>query len=198
MSFYEERVLPWLLHVVMKTDRLVVYRERVAGAASGRVLEVGMGSGLNLPFYCDRVTELIGLEPSAGLRRKIHGSRATIVAGSAEAIPLDTHSMDTIVSTWTLCSIPKVDIALAEIRRVLKPGGCFLFVEHGESPDQNVRRRQQSWTPRWKKAVGGCHLDRPIEKLIRDAGFEIESLAKGYAEGPRPLTYTYEGAARPV
>jgi ubiquinone/menaquinone biosynthesis C-methylase UbiE len=119
-----------------------------------------------------------------------------LVQGSAEAIPLENESVDTVVSTWTLCSVPAVEGALAEIRRVLKKDGRLLFVEHGLSPDSRVRRWQDGLTPMWKRIAGGCHLNRPIAQLIEGAGFRIEHVATGYMQGPRPMTFMYEGSAR--
>jgi ubiquinone/menaquinone biosynthesis C-methylase UbiE len=115
--------------------------------------------------------------------------------GSAESIPLDDSSVDTVVTTWTLCSIPDVVRALAEMRRVLKPGGRLLFVEHGLSPDEHIRRWQHRLNPVWKKLAGGCHLNRPIAKLIESAGFRVSQLDTGYMSGPKPMTFMYEGAA---
>ena len=195
MGFYDRHVLPWLIHWAMRVGRLGAYRARVAGAAEGRVLEVGMGSRLNLPYYSDRVTGIIGLEPHAGLRAMV-GGRVSMIAGSAEAIPLRTGCVDTVVMTWTLCSIPDARTALCEMRRVLKPGGRLLFVEHGLAPEAGVQRTQHRWTPLWGKFTGGCHLDRPIDALIRDAGFEIDELNTGYIDGPRAMTFTYQGSAR--
>jgi ubiquinone/menaquinone biosynthesis C-methylase UbiE len=120
-----------------------------------------------------------------------------LIAGSAESIPLDASSVDTVVTTWVLCSIPDAGIALTELRRVLKPGGQMLFVEHGLAPDQAVRKWQNRLNPAWKKIAGGCHLNRPIADLIEAAGFRISRLDKGYMQGPKPMTFMYEGAARP-
>lgn len=194
MGFYDQHILPRLIHLAMKAKRLDPYRERVAGAAAGRVLEIGMGSGLNLPFYSDRA-EIVGLEPHAKLREM--AGPVTLLAGSAEQIPLESASIDSIVTTWTLCSIPDVATALREMRRVLRPEGRLLFVEHGLAPEAEVQRTQHRWTPLWGKFTGGCHLNRPIDRLLIDAGFEIEALQTSYIEGPRALTFTYEGSARP-
>jgi ubiquinone/menaquinone biosynthesis C-methylase UbiE len=199
MGLYERHLLPRLIHLAMRAKRLEPYRARVAGAAQGRVLEVGIGSGLNLPFYSDRVTGLLGLEPHPGLRAlETKAGRVEMLGGSAEAIPLAADSIDTVVSTWTLCSIANVSAALGEMRRVLRPGGRLLFAEHGLAPESSVQRMQQRWTPLWGKFTGGCHLDRRIDQLIHDAGFEIEELRCGYMEGPRALTFIYQGSARPV
>jgi ubiquinone/menaquinone biosynthesis C-methylase UbiE len=195
MGFYNDVVLPRLLDQAMKKEDLVSYRQRVVTAARGRVLEIGIGSGLNLPFYGPSVTEIIGLEPSqplvdmASRRAQADGKVVSFIQHSAEAIPLDTSSVDTIVTTWTICSIPTPAAALAEMRRVLKLGGDLLFVEHGRAPDPWVVRFQDWITPVWKPLTGGCHLNRPITALIGGAGFKIVDLRTGYARGPRPFTF---------
>src|SRR4051812_25976870 len=179
MSFYSERILPHLLNLAMRHRDLIAYRQRIVPAARGRVLEIGIGSGLNLPFYGSAADEIIGLDPSFPLLAmtdhlaQVSAARVTLLQGSAEAIPLESASIDTVVTTWTLCSIPQVADALMEMRRVLKPNGELLFVEHGAAPDQNIRWWQDRLTPLWKPVAGGCHLNRPITRLIRDAGFAV-------------------------
>lgn len=200
MGIYQSRILPRLIDRVMRHDRHAPYRRRVVSQAAGRVLEIGTGSGLNLAFYPPAVTGILGLDPhprllALALRRQ-SAVPWTAVEGSAEAIPLDDASVDTVVSTWTLCSIPAVAGALAEARRVLKPGGKLLFVEHGLAPDPGVRRWQQRLNPAWKRMAGGCYLNRPIPDLVRQAGFHIAHLETGYADGLRPMSFTYEGCAR--
>jgi ubiquinone/menaquinone biosynthesis C-methylase UbiE len=201
MSFYSEHVLPHLINLSMRNRELQPYRERVISHAVGRVLEVGFGSGLNLPFYGPRVQEILGLEPSARLtamaQRAVAHSEAPVIfiASSAETIPIENRSIDTVVTTWTLCSIPDAARALAEMRRVLKPAGQLLFVEHGLAPEDDVRKWQHRLTPMWKRISGGCHLDRPIGKLIEGAGFRMRELQAGYMKGPKPLTFMYEGQA---
>jgi len=203
VSFYCDRIVPYLVHVSMRQEKLAPYRRRVVSVAQGRVLEVGVGSGLNFPLYAPSVTTVIGLDPSAKLlsmaspRTKQFGRTADLLEASAEAIPLDDRSIDTVVTAWTLCTIPDVMHALSEMRRVLKPGGQVLFVEHGRSPDRHVTHWQDRLTPLWKRIGGGCHLNRPIEQLIASSGFRIERLEKGYMQGPRLLTFMYEGRARP-
>jgi len=203
MGIYRSRVLPFLIQLSMRQEMLVPYRSRIVPAAEGRVLEIGVGPGFNLPFYTDKVGEVIGLDPSPQLLAMARTAelRASadveLVEGSAEAIPLEHASVDTVVMTWTLCSIPDAAAALREISRVLKPSGHLLFVEHGLAPDPGVRRWQDVLTPMWKRLGGGCHLNRAIATMIESAGFRIEHLATGYMRGPRPMTFMYEGMARP-
>ena len=203
MGFYSDIILPRLCDFAMRNKQLVPVRERVIGAAEGRVLEIGVGSGLNLPFYLSPVREVLALEPAPRLVTMARSaSRAASVPvsfleASAEAIPLHDHCVDTIVTTWTMCSIPHAATALAEMRRVLRPGGKLLFVEHGLAPDEGVRRWQDRLTPAWRCISGGCHLNRPIRLLIEGAGFRIDRIETGYMPGPKPMTFMYEGSARP-
>ena len=202
MSFYENHLLPHVINFAMRNRQLLRYRRRVTSAAIGRVLEIGIGSGLNLPLYQTRVSEIVGLEPASRLLAMAQRTAntctvpVTLIEGSAESIPLDAHSIDTVVTTWTLCTIPHAIAALQEMRRVLRSDGQLLFVEHGRSPDQNVRKWQDRLTPAWKCVGGGCHLNRPIQELIESAGFSIEQLETGYMKGPKPMTFMYEGRAR--
>jgi SAM-dependent methyltransferase len=204
MGFYSDIILPRLCDLAMRNKQLVPFRERVIGAAEGRVLEIGVGSGMNLPFYRPPVREVLALEPAPRLVTMARGaSRATsmpvsFLEASAEVIPLHEHSVDTIVTTWTLCSIPQAATALAEMRRVLRPGGKLLFVEHGLAPDEGVRRWQDRLTPAWRCISGGCHLNRPIRSMIEGAGFRIDRIETGYIPGPKPMTFMYEGNARPM
>ncbi|MEX0954606.1 MAG: class I SAM-dependent methyltransferase [Rhizobiaceae bacterium] len=203
MGLYRDYVLPHLTNLSMRNSENLPYRRRVTAAAEGRVLEIGIGSGLNLPFYPGAVSEIVGLEPSPQLaamaRRAARDTslHVSFVEGSAEAIPLDSASIDTVVTTWTLCTIAGADQALREMRRVLRPGGQMLFVEHGLSPDRAVRKWQDRLTPAWKVIGGGCHLNRPIRSLIDQSGFRITDIETGYAKGPRPVAFMYEGRARP-
>jgi ubiquinone/menaquinone biosynthesis C-methylase UbiE len=203
MGFYQDLILPRLINLAMRQNNLAAYRSRIVPAAEGRVLEIGVGSGLNLPLYSSNARQVIGLDPSPKLlamaRRvdRVLPSDVELIEGSAEKIPLATASADTVVMTWTLCSVPAADDALHEMRRVLKPSGRLLFVEHGLAPDINVRRWQDRLTPIWKRIGGGCHLNRPIRSLIEEAGFQFERLDTGYMPGPKPMTFMYEGSARP-
>jgi ubiquinone/menaquinone biosynthesis C-methylase UbiE len=203
MGFYRDRILPHLVHLSMRQRNLVPYRTRVIPHAEGRVLEIGIGSGLNLPYYSAQTERVIGLDPSSKLlamTRKA-AQRASIpvelIENSAESIPLYNRSIDTVVTTWTMCSIPDVQRALGEMRRILKPTGRLLFVEHGRSPDPGVRRWQDRLTPVWQRISGGCHLNRAISELIESAGFRIERIETGYMRGPKPMTFMYEGSAQP-
>lgn len=203
MAFYHDVVLPRICDLAMRNRRLRPYRERVVSAAEGRVLEIGVGSGLNFGFYRPGVHEILALEPDpkllhmAGAKTGAVPEPVSFIEGSAEAIPLDDTSIDTAVTTWTLCTIPDVVRALEEMRRVLRPGGRLLFVEHGLAPEWNVQRWQHRLTPLWSKISGGCHLDRPIADLIASAGFRIEKLDTGYAPGPKMMAFMSEGSARP-
>jgi ubiquinone/menaquinone biosynthesis C-methylase UbiE len=202
MGLYQDWVVPTLTDLSMRNKRLRPYRERVAGAAEGRVLDVGIGSGLNLPLY-SQAREVFGLDPSSRLlvRAQDHAHHARVpvylLEGSAECIPLADRSMDTVVMTWTGCSIPDVRAALREMRRVLSPGGHLLFVEHGRAPEPGVARWQERLDPLWVRCSGGCHLSRKIDDLLTDAGFRVEGLRTGYIPGPRIMTFLYQGVARP-
>ena len=203
MGFYRDIVLPRLCDAAMSNWRLEPYRARIVGAAEGRVLEIGAGSGLNLPLYA-KATDVLALEPDPGLiemaRRAARAAPRPVafLEASAERIPLADKTVDTVVSTWTLCTIPHAALALQEMRRVLKPGGRLLFVEHGLAPTPGVQKWQHRLTPVWKRISGGCHLDRPIDALVREGGFRLEALQTGYAPGPKVMTWFYEGGARPA
>jgi ubiquinone/menaquinone biosynthesis C-methylase UbiE len=189
MPLYRDHVLPCLTHLAMSNRRLIEYRRRMVSQARGRVLEIGIGSGLNLPFYGGQVASVYGIDPSAALLRGARGqpvTRAELVEASAEIIPFDNDVFDTVVTTWTLCTIPQVISALREMGRVLRPHGRLLFVEHGLSPDRGVAWWQHRLTPCWKCLVGGCHLNRKIDDLIAAAGFHIEQLDTGYCLPPSP------------
>jgi ubiquinone/menaquinone biosynthesis C-methylase UbiE len=199
MALYRDCVLPCLTHLAMSNRRLVEYRRRIVSQARGRVLEIGVGSGLNLPLYGGEVARVYGIDPSAGLLRRAgrqRAARAELVEASAELIPFGSGAFDTVVTTWTLCTIPQVVAALREMRRVLRPQGRLLFVEHGLAPDRGVAKWQHRLTPCWKCLGGGCHLNRKIDDLIAVAGFRIERLDTGYMHGRNPFTFMYEGVAR--
>lgn len=203
MGFYQRHILPHLITLAMSNKDLAAYRRRVVPAARGRVLEIGIGSGMNLPLYGDSADEIIGLDPSAELlemarrRGEKTGRHLELIEASAEAVPLENDTVDTVVMTWTLCSVPDPRRALEEIRRVLKPCGELLFIEHGAAPDPGVAAWQDRLTPLWKRIAGGCHLNRNVRKLLEETGFKVPDLATGYMHGPRVATFMYEGRARP-
>lgn len=201
MRFYDTHILPRLTHLAMRQELLLPYRRRVVSSARGRVLEIGIGSGLNLPLYPDTVRRVIGVDPSPGLLRlageasRSGAPETELIEGTAEALPLEDQSVDCAVATWTLCSVSNPRQALAEIRRILKPGGIFSFVEHGLAADRRVRQWQHWLTPVWSRCAGNCHLDRPTAALVEESGFRIERLETGYAAGPKPMVFMYEGLA---
>ncbi len=206
MSFYERHVLPRLLDLVMRDPDMAALRARFVPLAEGRVLEIGIGSGLNLPFYRPgAVSTLFGLDPSDRLRRL--ASRrlgqvpfpVALLGFSAEGIPLGDRSVDCVVSTWTLCSIPDAGKALAEARRVLKPGGRLIFIEHGRAPDIGVAAWQDRLNGVWGRIGGGCNLNRDIGALVRGAGFAVDGLETGYLERhPRVLAFLSRGVGTPA
>jgi ubiquinone/menaquinone biosynthesis C-methylase UbiE len=202
MSLYSRHVLPLLTHLAMRNKAMAAERARWIPMATGVVLEIGMGSGLNVPFYGTNVAKLYALEPSEQLRLMAipRATRAAFpvefLAASAEAIPLPAASVEWLVTTWTLCSIANPVAALREFQRVLRPEGRVMFVEHGRSPDPGVLRWQDWLTPVWRRLAGGCHLNRPIDRMIVEAGFAIEELERGYIRGPRFGAYLYRGFAR--
>jgi ubiquinone/menaquinone biosynthesis C-methylase UbiE len=204
MGLYQTYVVPCLTHLAMRQKQLLPFRRRIVGAAEGRVLEIGIGSGLNLPLYGPTISAVIGLEPSPELSRRARPRAAAaaiptmLLDASAEAIPLDKASVDTVVTTWTLCTIPDARRALSEMRRVLKPGGALLFVEHGRAPEPGVARWQDRLDPLWSRLAGGCHLNRKMDDLLRDSGFRVESLTHPRLPGPPTHTFLYEGRARPA
>jgi ubiquinone/menaquinone biosynthesis C-methylase UbiE len=196
---YSRLLFPRLLDFAMKYEELTNLREKMIPAARGAVLEVGIGSGLNLPFYTSSVTKLYGLEPSPELlaKARTRSSRAKFpiewLNTAAELIRLPDSSVDTVVVTWSLCSMQDPAAALGEMNRVLRPDGRLIFIEHGLSPDARVQSWQNRLTPVWRRLAGGCHLNRKMDDLIRSAGFSIARLEAAYIPGPRPLTYTYSG-----
>ncbi len=203
MSFYDRHILPRLLDLAMRNREVTRYRSQVVPQARGTVVEIGIGSGLNLPFYGDNVERLYGIDPSEELlrmaRKKADSTRFPVEFSthSAEALPLGNHCADTVITTFTLCTIPDPVKALQEMKRVLKPGGSLLFAEHGLAPDASVKRWQRRLNPIWNRIAGGCNLDRKIDELIDAAGFRVVELTNEYAKGPRPMSYIYAGRAAP-
>jgi len=203
MSFYEQRVLPGMINMACGTRPTRKQREKVVPRAYGDVLEIGFGGGLNLPHYDrDNVRKIFALEPSAGMRR----SAARNIAASdldvelidlpGEEIPLDDNSVDSVLVTYTLCTIPDAITALQGMRRVLKPGGHLFFCEHGKAPDAAVRKWQDRLNSGWRFFAGGCNMNRNIPVLLRDGGFNIEDDNRDYIPGIKALSYNFWGAAR--
>jgi ubiquinone/menaquinone biosynthesis C-methylase UbiE len=204
MGWYSRLVVPRLIDLAMRGKVTTARRVELVPGAGGVVLEVGVGSGLNLPFYSPAVKRLYGIDPSSELlamaRKKLERLTFPVELRpeSAEQLSLERESVDTIVMTWTLCSIPDPASALREMRRVLKPQGRMIFIEHGLAPDASVRAWQDRLQPIWGKFAGGCHLNRKIDELLLVGGFRLAELRTAYLPGPRPFTYTYEGyAVRP-
>ena len=201
-NWYERNVLPWLIDFACGMKSVGKQRVKVIPQAQGRVLEIGIGTGLNLPFYdAGRVVELVGVEPSLRMHRlALKRSRAArlpveMVGITAEKLPLADAAFDTVVSTYTLCTIPDPVAALREVRRVLAPGGRLLFSEHGRAPDANVRKWQSRIQPFWSPLAGGCMLDRDIPAILKEAGFDSQ-VQSMYIPGPRIVSYHYWGEAR--
>jgi len=203
MSFYDDRILPHLVNIACSSRPTRKQREKVVPLAEGEVLEIGFGSGLNLPFYDTlKIHKIWALEPSEGMRRKA----APVVEGSGinvefidlpgESIPLEPNSVDTVLITYSLCTIPDPVAALDGTRRVLKPGGRLIFCEHGIAPDENVRRWQRRLNPAWSYVAGGCNMDRNIPDLLVSNGFELAVDERAYIPGLKVLSYNYWGTAR--
>ena len=203
MSFYQRFIVPPMIALTMKIGEATRYRKKIVPEVEGRVLEIGIGSGLNLPFYSDTVKSVVGIDPSPELlamarKRADKTPFATeLINCPAEDMPFESASFDTVLTTWTLCSIGEPLVALAEMRRVLKPTGRLVFVEHGLARSRRVIAWQNRLNPLWRRFYGGCNLNREIDRLIGDAGFVIAELETEYMKGPKPLTFTYAGYARP-
>ena len=203
MGFYDERILPNLIACACGARPIEKHRRAIVPQAEGVVLEVGLGSGTNLPFYdAARVERVIGVEPSAGMRVKARRAIARqavpveLLDAPGEALPLDDNSVDTVLLTFTLCTIPDAPAALAEMRRVLRPGGKLVFLEHGLAPDAGVARWQRRVEQVWKRIGGGCHLARPMDRLIAQGGFRIDRMEADYTpRTPRIAGFVYRGLA---
>lgn len=201
MGWYDRYVLPKLIDAACSQKPMTKLRARYVPRAAGDVLEIGIGSGLNLGHYGPEVTSLTGLDPAAELTERAReradrlGRPVRVLGISGEQIPEDDARFDSVVCTWTLCSIPNVYAALREMRRVLKPGGQLYFIEHGRAPEAGVQRVQRLLEPLWKQIGGGCHLTRQADRLITEAGFELTELDSGYQPGPRFAAFMTHGVA---
>ncbi len=202
MNWYDEKILPRLVNLTCATKPIQKQREKIVPRAAGDVLEIGFGSGLNLPYYDrDRVRRIWGLEPSAGMGRLASSAISELdldvelIELPGEEIPLDDDSVDTVLVTYTLCTIPEVAAALDGMRRVLKPQGRLLYCEHGKAPDENVRNWQDRLNPVWKKFTGGCNIGRDIPAILNESGFVIEDDNRMYLPGIKTLSYNYWGSA---
>ena len=202
MGIYDRYILPKAVHFTCGLKPSMRQREKVVPRARGRVLEVGIGSGLNLAFYDPaRVTRIWGLEPSPEMTRMARRAADSLpldvefIGLPGDEIPLEDNSVDTVVVTYTLCTIPDTSSVLHQVGRVLRPGGELLFCEHGVAPDASVRRWQERLNPMWKRLGGGCNLNRPIPALIEEGGFRIKDLETMYIPGWRPACFNYWGSA---
>jgi ubiquinone/menaquinone biosynthesis C-methylase UbiE len=204
MGLYSKYVLPRLIDAACRNKDVTELRKQALPAAKGIVVEVGIGSALNLPYYSANVVHLYGIDASSELlqmaRRKTEDTpfQGTLLNQTAEKkIPLGNHSVDTVVMTWVLCSIAEDLTALQEMKRILKPGGRLIFLEHGLAPETKIQSWQNRLTPVWKRIAGGCCLNKKIDGLICRAGFAITELHNSYMPGPKPMTYVYRGFAEP-
>ena len=205
MGLYAKYVLPRFIDLAMRNKETKRLRAEWVPQARGEVLEVGIGSGLNLDFYTSDVRRVYGVDPSAELQRMARNRTLGrslnvefLCQSAEEELPFPDKSMDTVVMTWTLCSIPDPQRALHQMKRVLRRDGRLIFIEHGRAPDSGVARWQDRLNPTWQRIGGGCHLNRKIDELLMQAGFHIDELRNTYLPGPRPMTYTYQGFAHVI
>lgn len=204
MSFYERKILPYLLDLSLSDSNIAKLRREILAGVTGEVLEIGFGTGLNLPYYPEQIHQIATVDPNPGssaiAQKRIAASPITVTHHvlSSEKLPMSSCSFDSVVSTFTLCSIPDVEQALAEIHRVLKSGGRFFFIEHGLSPEPNVQVWQNRLTPIQKRVAGGCHFNRNIRQLIENQ-FEQSTIEESYLEtAPKVPAYLYKGIATKV
>jgi ubiquinone/menaquinone biosynthesis C-methylase UbiE len=204
MNLYRRVIFPQLLDLALSGERMERYRRQLLAHVQGAVLEIGFGTGLNLPCYPEHIRKITGVDPNPGMgslaRRRIASSPIAVdwQVADAQELPFPSQSFDSVVSTWTLCSIPNVAKALREIRRVLRAGGKLFFLEHGLSEDPQVQRWQNRLNPLQKVIADGCNLNRDMARLIREAGFRFEQLERFYmADQPKFIGYTYQGIALP-
>ena len=201
MGWYADEVVPRYINAALGSRRFVEMRQRVTNGLEGDIVEIGFGSGLNVPYYPSAVRSVKAIAPSA-VGQKLAHDRVAAAAIPIEYVgldgahlPLPDASTDHVLSTWTLCTIPAVDEALAEVKRVLRPGGSLHFLEHGRAPDEKVARTQDRLTPINRRLLDGCHLNRPIRVLLDRSGLEVTTIDTHYMKGPRALSYVYAGVA---
>jgi len=204
MSLYEDRVLPHIINLAMNNKRTRPIRSRVCADLEGDVVEIGFGTGHNLPYIPATVTRLRAVEPSAKsvqlAQQRIAAAKVPveIVGLDGQRLPLEDDSADAVLSTWTMCTIPDVGAALKEMARVLRPGGTLHFIEHGRAPDERVRVWQDRINPVQQRLFGGCNVNRDIRSLIEDSGFTIKNIDTYYMDGPKFVGSMYEGTAQPA
>jgi len=200
-GFYERKILPLLIDSACSQPPMTNLRSRYVSQAVGKVLEVGIGSGLNLSHYGCAVESITGVDPAEALTQKARQradrirADVAVIGVSGESIPVRSETFDTVVCTWTLCSIPDPQAAIAEMYRALKPDGKLIFVEHGQSPEPKISKWQHRIEPYWKVVAGGCHLTRRIDDLVTAGGFEIKSFESGYQKGPKIAAFMMHGIA---
>ena len=202
MGIYRDQILPRITDAVMNRREFAEIRSRVCSGLDGEVLEVGFGSGLNVPYYPSAVARVRVVDPATVGRRlaarRVAASPVPVeyIGLDGQSLPVETGTIDHVLITWTLCTIPDPQLALGEISRVLRPGGSLHFAEHGLSPDPPVARWQDRLTPLQRRLAGGCHLNRPIGQLVADSGLELTRMDNYYVKGPKTFGYMYQGAAR--
>ncbi|MEM7080695.1 MAG: class I SAM-dependent methyltransferase [Pseudomonadota bacterium] len=200
-GFYDRYILPRLIDKACSQPPMTRLRAQYVSQARGKVLEIGIGSGLNLAHYGEAVASVTGVDPAEELTAKASARAGAVsmpvevIGVSGEAIPAPSESFDTVVCTWTLCSIPNAEAAVSEMHRLLKSQGQLIFVEHGKSDDPRIARWQRRWEPLWKRIGGGCHLTRRADELLRAGGFQIERMDSGYQPGPRIAAFMLHGLA---
>jgi ubiquinone/menaquinone biosynthesis C-methylase UbiE len=201
MGFYQDQVVPRITDITLRSREFTPVRRRVASGLAGEILEVGFGSGLNVPYYPPEVKRVRAVDPATA-GRKLAAKRLAaspvpveFVGLDGQELPVETGSVDHVLITWTMCTIPEVETALREMYRVLRPGGELHFAEHGRSPDPGVARWQDRLTPLQRLIFAGCHLNRPIDRLVTETGFRMTQMENYYLSGPKPYGYVYEGVA---
>jgi ubiquinone/menaquinone biosynthesis C-methylase UbiE len=202
MGLYEDHVLPRVIDLLLGSKRMGKLRARAMEGLGGTVVEIGFGSGTNVPYYPREVERVLAVDPAL-VGRKLAAKRLAASSVPVEfvgldgaSIPLEDQSVDNALSTWTLCTIPDVDTALREVRRVLKPGGKLLFLEHGIADDPKIAHRQNRFNPIQRRIAGGCNINRDPAALVEAAGFELERAAKFTIPGPKLMSFMYAGTAR--